>query len=208
MLKVKKSKYDFGLVIAIDDGENELDILFGGNGDLYFSPKVKTIEMFDKEDPIVFTINEEDVELYNAFNHLYNKIVNYEPFDIEENNFDFGFIDDDSDYYREYDRYREYPLVSSGIISWRSDEEMVENASVLNISKLNNNIILEFVKNKPEDSIYMTYSIRFRNSGSSYDPFNCRFMELYQTLCQTDFDYHQITIDEYLKEKNKVKVYK
>ena len=208
MLKVKKSKYDFGLVIAIDDGENELDILFGGNGDLYFSPKVKTIEMFDKEDPIVFTINEEDVELYNAFNHLYNKIVNYEPFDIEENDFDFGFIDDDSDYYREYDRYREYPLVSSGIISWRSDEEMVENASVLNISKLNNNIILEFVKNKPEDSIYMTYSIRFRNSGSLYDPFNCRFMELYQTLCQTDFDYHQITIDEYLKEKNKVKVYK
>lgn len=208
MLNVKKSQYDHGKIISIADGENVLDILFGGNGDLYFMPKINRIEMLESEEPIVFTITEEDVDLYNVFNNLYNKVINYEPFDHFDDEFDFGFMHDDSDYYKEYDKYRKYPLVSNGVISWRSDEEIAENASIVNISKVDNNIVLEFIKNNPEDSIYMTYSIRFRNSGSSYDPFNCRFVELYQKLCEIDFDYHQITIEEYLKEKNKVKVIK
>ena len=65
-----------------------------------------------------------------------------------------------------------------------SDEEDADTSSILNISKTDNNQIkLEFIKNKPENGFYLTYAIRFRNSGSTYDPFNFRFMELYNSLC-------------------------
>ena len=52
-------------------------------------------------------------------------------------------------------------------------------------------------------------TIRFRNSGSRYDPFNIIFMRLYQGLCNLDYEYHQIHIEEYLQEsKIKKKVLK
>ena len=41
-------------------------------------------------------------------------------------------------------------------------------------------------------------TVRFRNSGSRYDPFNIIFMKLYQGLCALDYEYHQIHIEEYL----------
>ena len=40
-------------------------------------------------------------------------------------------------------------------------------------------------------------SIRFRNSGSKYKPFNICFMRLFNNLQNYDPDYHQITIEEY-----------
>lgn len=50
--------------------------------------------------------------------------------------------------------------------------------------------------------------IRFRNSGSSYDPFNIVFMRMYRKMKQIDDvnDYgHQIHAEEYLFNQNKVK---
>ena len=50
--------------------------------------------------------------------------------------------------------------------------------------------------------------IRFRNSGSSYDPFNIVFMRMYEKMKQVDHvnDYgHQIHIEEYLYNQNKIK---
>ena len=41
-------------------------------------------------------------------------------------------------------------------------------------------------------------TVRFRNSGSRYDPFNIIFMKLYQGLYELDYEYHQIHIEEYL----------
>ena len=50
--------------------------------------------------------------------------------------------------------------------------------------------------------------IRFRNSGSRYDPFNIIFMRMYERLKKIDDvnDYgHQIHMEEYLYEKEKAK---
>ena len=50
--------------------------------------------------------------------------------------------------------------------------------------------------------------IRFRNSGSSYDPFNIVFMRIYEKMKRVDNinDYgHQIHIEEYLYNQNKIK---
>ena len=43
--------------------------------------------------------------------------------------------------------------------------------------------------------------VRFRNSGSRYDPFNCVFMRFYQRLQEVDPNYHQVHIEELIYRK-------
>ena len=167
----------FGKYLKLPQNGNTFNILFGGNLDLYFQPVMNRMELFTSDEHLEFKISKEDGFLYEAFMHLYEKIINYIP--LEEM---------DSKREREYqklkDSYRPFPLVHDKVISWHSDEEDVDTSSILNISKTEDNQIkLEFIKNKPEDDLYLTYAIRFRNSGSTYDPFNFRFMELYNSLC-------------------------
>lgn len=167
----------FGKSLKLTQNGNTFNILFGGNLDLYFQPDMDRMKLITNREPLEFKISKEDGFLYEAFMHLYEKIINYIP--LEEM---------DSKREREYqklkDSYRPFPLVHDKVISWHSDEEDVDTSSILNISKTDNNQIkLEFIKNKPEDDLYLTYAIRFRNSGSTYDPFNFRFMELYNSLC-------------------------
>lgn len=188
MLRVEKKNCDFGPIIKISDDVNTFEILFGGNGDLYFRPVINRMELYEKDNPIYFNISKEDGFLFESFERLYIKICNYDAFDkidfFEETDSSVGNDNSENEYQRKRDSYREYPLVNDGVISWHSDEDMSEISSVLNIRKLDEGTFqLEFIKNKPEDAMYMTYSIRFRNSGSTYDPFNCRFMELYNNLC-------------------------
>lgn len=167
----------FGKYLKLTQNGNTFNILFGDNLDLYFQPVMNRMELFTSDEHLEFKISKEDGFLYEAFMHLYEKIINYIP--LEEM---------DSKREREYqklkDSYRPFPLVHDKVISWHSDEEDVDTSSILNISKTEDNQIkLEFIKNKPEDDLYLTYAIRFRNSGSTYDPFNFRFMELYNSLC-------------------------
>ena len=78
------------------------------------------------------------------------------------------------------------------------------------LTKQENVYILEFGKSKipleyQNDADLMLMdprriTVRFRNSGSRYDPFNIIFMGLYQGLCNLDYEYHQIHIEEYLQE--------
>ncbi len=177
MLKVEKNNREWGApIIKIANDVNKFEIIFGGNGDLYFKPVMTRMELFEKGDPIYFVINKEDPFLFESFNRLYSKIINYSAFDSDDN----STVEDR----RKEDSYRDYPLVNNGTVSWHSDEDMSEIASVLNIRRLDDgNLQLEFIKNRPENTMYMTYSIRFRNSGSTYNPFNFRFMELYNNLC-------------------------
>lgn len=167
----------FGKYLKLTQNGNTFNILFGSNLDLYFQPVMNRMELFTSDEHLEFKISKEDGFLYEAFMHLYEKIIYYIP--LEEM---------DSKREREYqklkDSYRPFPLVHDKVISWHSDEEDVDTSSILNISKTEDNQIkLEFIKNKPEDDLYLTYAIRFRNSGSTYDPFNFRFMELYNSLC-------------------------
>lgn len=58
---------------------------------------------------------------------------------------------------------------------------------------------------KSQDGIFITYTIRFRNSGSRYNPFNINFMQMYNSLKEYDPNNHQIHIEEYLYKQNKLK---
>jgi hypothetical protein len=179
LLEVKTKTWDFGDIIEISNELDTFEILFGGNGDLYFSPKMKRIELFDLDDPIKFIITLDDNYLYEVFNDLYNNIINYKVSD----NLSSDFL-----YQKRVDISRKYPLVNNNIISWHSDEDEASISSILNISKENDNIILEFNKSRVDDDMYKTYSIRFRNSGSTYKPFNFSFVELYNKLCDYYFN--------------------
>ena len=177
MMNIEFLNNTFGKYLKLTQNGNTFNILFGDNLDLYFQPVMNRMELFTSDEHLEFKISKEDGFLYEAFMHLYEKIINYIP--LEEM---------DSKREREYqklkDSYRPFPLVHDKVISWHSDEENVDTSSILNISKTEDNQIkLEFIKNKPEDDLYLTYAISFRNSGSTYDPFNFRFMELYNYLC-------------------------
>lgn len=50
------------------------------------------------------------------------------------------------------------------------------------------------------DANIKTSSVRFRNSGSIYDPYNAVFMNLYNELSKHNFENEQITMDEYMSK--------
>ncbi len=187
MLKIETSESDFGKILKIINNNNSFKILLGGNGDLYFSPNVGGMQLLKSKDPICFNIAKDAGFFYESFDRLYNKICAYDPFDYDENVF-FKSKVEEQEYQKRKDYFRPYPLVHNKVISWHSDEDCWDDSSILNISKeKNDSLKLEFIKNKVEDELYFTYSIRFRNSGSNYDPFNLRFMELYSDLCNYYF---------------------
>ena len=86
-------------------------------------------------------------------------------------------------------------------IEWHSDDDRYERSDCVKINKVDDTFVLEFIRPSiTEDNfIYRTpgcISIRFRNSGSTYDPYNMIFMRMFNKLQEYDPDYHQIHIEE------------
>lgn len=110
--------------------------------------------------------------------------------------------------------YNELFDKENNAVTWYSDETSHEVANILKIKKENESFELEFYiqpyiegYDRDFNSLYHI-PIRFRNSGSSYDPFNIVFMRMYEKMKQVDHvnDYgHQIHIEEYLYNQNKIK---
>ena len=202
------------------DGNKTCSIFFGGNLDLYFS-----LENFDNDS--TFIIGKDNYEIYTLFDKLYHDVLNaniYEKLTDREINFIILISELEEEDYRqkiaeELKRREKYQndlrksiqyksLVQDGVITWRSDEYFDEIAPFVKIKKQEDTYVLEFGKpNIPDeykndaDLILMDsrkITVRFRNSGSKYDPFNIIFMKLYQELCALDYEYHQIHIEEYL----------
>ena len=202
------------------DSDKTLSIFFGGNLDLYFS-----LENF-KSDP-TFVIGKDYFEIYALFDKVYQDVINADIYgNITEEEIDhiiFMSEMNKKDYHEEIEKelkrrekykkdlkkcHQYKSLVQDGVIIWRSDEYFDEIAPFVKIKKQENAFILEFEKpNIPNeykndaDLMLMDprrITVRFRNSGSRYDPFNIIFMKLYQGLCTLDYEYHQIHIEEYL----------
>ena len=196
--------YDYHL----KDGDDELKILFGGNGDLYFAPKISEGEEFEYE----FLITKENMFLYNLFEELYYNVKDAKVFSVDE--YELEFMSEELDKKYESVKIRnEYAkkisefqnLFKNEIITWISDdsEEFDENKSdLVQIIKEQEQYRVKFKFHSKEHFIR---SVRFRNARSRYKPFNIIFMKFYINLQEYDPEYHQIHIEEYLYEKNKVK---
>lgn len=199
-----------------------LRILFGGNLDLYWSLETNqeftTYEEMRKELYDTFTITKENYQIYSLFKSLIDDIHNSKVFtpspeirinedeevitlppsikqikEVEERNEE---LKNQAGYQR---------IIQGDSIVWHSDDDPYDIADVLRISEENDNIILEFYRPELTGEKFSfrrpsTISIRFRNSGSYYLPFNIVFMRMYNKL--QDFDpkldkeFHQIHIEE------------
>lgn len=184
-------------------------MFFGGNGDLYY-----VINSTEKNNVINFEITKENYELYCLFDELYKRIIDCDIYKISEVEFT-GIIEPDEDTINrqviEFDKWNQSlkttdkykSLAHNGIISWKSDDQIYEEANILNIYKEEDKYRLEFISNKERISNFI--DIGFRNRGSRYSPFHIPFMELYNVLKNIEIDHHQMHIEEYLYQKKLTK---
>lgn len=177
-----------------DSDDKNLIITFCGNLDLYFC-------LSNFNDNPYFIIDKENYLLYELFDKLYNDIKNCNLFNEEDN-----------DYKNKYE-YKH--LFNNNVIEWRCDDYPYEIAPYFTIIKEEDSFIMKFNPRVTlEDLTDMNYlyfspkdliSVRLRNSGSRYSPFNVIFMRLYLSICNlNEFDFEQFHIEEYLFKKKKL----
>ncbi len=210
MVEINKTKdadgYDRFKIIT-DTGS--FDIMFGGNLDLYWSYWPEE----DFEDwPLskTFTITKENYFLYQKIDELYKNIKEQRPYPKTDKDDYTSFLKElnssNSNESKKID-YAYEKLFQNSIIKWYSDDMPLENASSLEIKKQEDIYSITFFQGK-EEYDFPTYSVRFRNSGSRYHPYNFAFMNMYNSLSEYDPNYHQIHIEEYLYTKKLQKLKK
>jgi len=224
-MKVIKHENKFGLIISFQEFEKQFDVSFGGNLDLYW-----TIRSKNENDCHEFMITKENYEVYRLFEELFDDIENIKiytepiiPFYIETDEEKQEYIKNQKDEieyeknkYRlfNHSNYNELFDKENNTITWYSDETNHEVANILKIKKEKESFRLEFSIQPYKEGYDRDFNslnyipIRFRNSGSSYEPFNVIFMRMYEKMKQIDDinDYgHQIHMEEYLYSQNKIK---
>lgn len=104
--------------------------------------------------------------------------------------------------------------IENKTITWCSDEFNHDNTNILKIRKIDDEFELEFIPKSilsgfiNGSSNIGRVTIKFCNSGSYYAPFNVMFMRLFNKLQLVDDVKdikHQVSIDEYMYNKNKGK---
>lgn len=125
-----------------------------------------------------FIIDGSNIRVYDIFNKLYNDLINCKlPFDYS-----------DKEILKKLSNYD--LLVHDNVITWMSDDYPCLDAPSFSINKWEDKINITFDKGG---------SVRIRNSGSLYQPFNTNFMTLYHELCNLDLE--QVYIDEIIDLK-------
>ena len=210
MVEINKEKdangYDRFKIIT-DDGN--FNIMFGGNLDLYwfYWPKenINDWPLFKK-----ITITKENYFLYQKIDELYENIKEQRPYQKNEKDEYATFLEEldlsNLNESKETDCAYE-KLFQDGIIKWYSDDAPLEEASRIEIKKLEETYTITFYQGKEEYN-FQTFSVRFSNSGSRYHPYNFTFMNMYNGLSEYDPNYHQIHIEEYLYSKKLQKLKK
>ena len=205
-MEVKKVKSQFGPSdIVVTEGEKKYQLLFGGDGDLYWS----CVDLSKETNDVVrFVITKENYVLYSLMEELYERVKNHHVFDVSECELEFCETSEDvrklyekkqhsNESLKNFSSYHKLFSSETGVISWHDDESIYEEANVVNIIPGDEEFILEFVPGVKCDP-YDMIGIRFRNSGSTYTPFNNVFMGMFNKLQEYEPDYHQIHIEEIL----------
>lgn len=210
MLEITKQKDEHGYCFIISTNEGKFAISFAGNLDLYWS-NIYCHNLLEEPNSKFFTITKENYFLYSLFEELYENIKNCNIFTFTEA--DALFCENDKEIrdrkleieslnnnLRKREEYNPNRLFKDGIIEWHCDDFAYEDASILKIKKEEDNFEVIFEKSR-EENMSLTYSVRFRNSGSRYSLFNIAFMRMYNKLIDYDPEYHQVHIEECLYQK-------
>lgn len=222
-MNVIKKEGEFGPTILFYEENKILKFTFGGNGDLYW-----TIHCKNESDEKSFVITKENYSVYTLFEQLFSDIENINIFDMGAIPFYIETEEEKKEYFKNYEKENEYQKKkyrlfnysnynelyddNNKTITWYSDETAHEVANILKIKKAEEKFIIEFytqpyINGYDEDFHSPNHiSVRFRNSGSSYDPFNIVFMKMYNKMQELDDINdigHQMHIEEYLYSKEK-----
>lgn len=210
MLKVTKDKNEVGYRFTITTEEGSFEISFQGNLDLYWR-NIYQGNIMDLPESKSFTITKENYYLFSLFEELYECVKNYKVYELSE--FDISMcetgkeveekkqeIKEWNNNIKKIEKYNPQKLFRDGVIEWHSDDFAYEDASIVKIKKEKDKFIVTIEKSKEED-IHQTYSVRFRTSGSRYNPFYILFMKMYHNLINYEPDYHQIHFEEYLLQR-------
>lgn len=211
MLEINKQIDENGYyTFRLKTTDGTFEISFQNNLDLYWRYVHENI-ILEEPDTKEFFITKENYQIYSLFEELYNSIKDSNPYS------GYTFITPISYYHKDYERdetekevpENPYPnyLYKNGIITWCSDDfSSMNKASNFQIEQLEDTFKITFKKSEIERDcgIYFpTYSIRIRNSGSRYNPYNIAFMKMYQNLKEYE-PTNQIHIEEYLYEQKKL----
>lgn len=220
---LKNSEYKTKNIYLID-GSKTLIIVYGGTGDLYWIIQDKNCLNNEEDDCNYFEITQENYAVYSLFEQLVDDIKNINIFDKPIYPFfiESGLSEEEPLEELEKQRYRKYNVSyyndlydeQSAVITWVSDETAFEVANKVQIRQGEDKFTIEFSTQtyiegyERENNTLGTIGIRFRNSGSRYEPFNIVFMRMFYELQKIDDvdDYgHQMHIGEYLYKKSLVK---
>ena len=200
IIKKESNNYDgIGREIVFKEEDKIFILSFARNLDLYFS-------FFSKNDQS-FEITKENNYIYICFLKLYDDIKNNNLYEVDSFDLKDARTKEDieciyeqnkemNEYAKRHSHYDE--LFHNDMITWNSDDNdgYIKNAGTVTIKKENDKFILSF-----SDRVT---SVRFRNSGSYYAPYNILFMEMFNRLMKYDKDDNQIHIEESL-HKQKVR---
>lgn len=232
-MEIIKRNNELGIKdIFLKENNKKLSFFFGGNGDLYW----KIDNMFDIEKTYErfvpkfnsLIITKENFMLYFIFEQLYLDIKNINIFDKKEYDFPpyvetdeekIEYIKHKKETKKNYRRlnisnYNELFDEENKIITWYSDEVAHEVSNILKIKKMKDIFKVSFYTqpdiegyDKEVNWLLGGITVRIRNSGSRYSPFNIPFMRMYNRLQELENIYdigHQYHIEEYLYSKQKV----
>ena len=179
------------LEVLLKDGQTQAKDIYIKNGDKIFSMCFMNVgDLFwciNKSKPFstkeTFDVPETERDIYKLFDDLYKNISTANIFNDQCN-----------EYLTKQLTERNLFNESTKTIEWHSDATYFDSDDVVRIIKQENNYHLEFTRpEKYEDSFHMgsgkIICIRFRNSGSYYEPFNIAFMRMFnsaQKLKQKD----------------------
>lgn len=213
-MEVTKEKSEFGHIITMIEGSKEFQVLFAGNLDLYW--RIDNLDSGSDLRYEDFVITKENYYIYDAFSTLYESIKNCRVYKEEDNSFlkDSPLYDENlqNRIQERLKRIQKKLFIDNSII-WYSDDGDYEYDEIVKISKQDESFLIEFFKVDKLDKDkyhYLPYrhlgiSIRFRNSGCRYQPFEMPFMDMYNRLCKYEPEVHQMHIEEYvysLKKKD------
>lgn len=191
------------------DNDKSMILSFQGNLDFYMS----AISYKDNRDKkISFTITKENYAIYSLFDELFRDIEECNIFSVDETRLEFMDDEDEiKEYYERIERmnsdlknYSAYKrLIKRNLITWKSDDRDYGEPDFVKIYRAEDAFYITFVRQSEE--LHMGTVVRFRNSGSSYDPFNIPFMKFFNKLQEYDPEYHQIHIEEVILQKKLTK---
>lgn len=231
-MEVIKKKSEVGTYdICIKEDENHsLALIWGGNGDLYWIyDNLEYIEV--DNDPMydTFCITKKDYAIYRMFEELYDDLMNgriylpeqhmntnvpnlteEEKEEVEKHNaYEIEHAASENEDIKRSARYQ--LLTADNVVTWYSDEEQRCMAEIVRISKQEDSILLEFIRQSKKDDLGDIrlpgyYSIRFRTSGSTYTPCDLVFTRHFLKMQEYDFGApQQIHIEEWCYNQKQLK---